>query len=80
MATHSSILAWRISWKRSPVGYSPWGHKETDKLSDFSLSDTTVIPIFQMRKLWFKRMISSRVWGGVDWVIGIGIHTLLCIK
>ena len=29
MATHSSILAWRIPW-RSLVGYSPWGHKESD--------------------------------------------------
>ena len=25
-ATHSSILAWRISW----AIYSPWGHKESD--------------------------------------------------
>ena len=23
---HCSILAWRIPWKRSLVGYSPWGH------------------------------------------------------
>ena len=30
MATHSSILAWRIPWTRSLVGYSPWGHKESD--------------------------------------------------
>ena len=25
MATHSSILAWRVPWKRSLVDYSPWG-------------------------------------------------------
>ena len=30
MATHSIILAWRISWTRSLVGYSTWGHKESD--------------------------------------------------
>ena len=30
MATHSSILAWRIPWKRSLVGYSPRGCKESD--------------------------------------------------
>ena len=32
MATHSSILAWRIPWtkERSLEGYSPWGHKESD--------------------------------------------------
>ena len=28
MATHSSILAWRIPW--SLVGYSQQGHKESD--------------------------------------------------
>ena len=28
MATHPSILAWRIPWTEEPGGYSPWGHKE----------------------------------------------------
>ena len=30
MATHSSILAWRIPMERSLGGYSPWGGKESD--------------------------------------------------
>ena len=30
MATHSSILAWKIPWQRSLAGYSPWDHKELD--------------------------------------------------
>ena len=30
MATHSSILAWRIPWTEEPGGYSPWGCKESD--------------------------------------------------
>ena len=30
MATHSSILAWRIPWTEDLVGYSPWGRKELD--------------------------------------------------
>ena len=30
MATHSSILAWRIPWTEEPGSYSPWGHKESD--------------------------------------------------
>ena len=30
MATHSSILAWRIPWEKSLVGYSPRGCKESD--------------------------------------------------
>ena len=30
MATHSSILAWRIPWTEELVGYSPWSRKELD--------------------------------------------------
>ena len=30
MATHSSTLAWKIHGRRSMVGYSPWGRKESD--------------------------------------------------
>jgi len=30
MATYSSSLAWKIPGQRSLVGYSPWGHKESD--------------------------------------------------
>ena len=37
MATHSSILAWRIPW-RSQVDYSPWGHKESDTTEWLTLS------------------------------------------
>ena len=29
MATHSSILAWKIPWTEEPGGYTPNGHKET---------------------------------------------------
>ena len=29
MATHCSMPAWRTP-QRSLVGYSPWGHKESD--------------------------------------------------
>ena len=27
MATHSSILAWKILWTEEPGSHSPWGHK-----------------------------------------------------
>ena len=30
MATHSSILAWRMPWTEEPVGLQSWGHKESD--------------------------------------------------
>ena len=32
MATHSSILAWRIPWTEEPGGLSPGGHKESDTI------------------------------------------------
>jgi len=30
MATHSSILAWRIPWTEEPGGLSPRSHKDWD--------------------------------------------------
>ena len=30
MATHSSIVAWRIPWTEKLLGYSLWGHKQSD--------------------------------------------------
>ena len=30
MATHSSVLAWRIHGQKSLAGYSPQGHRESD--------------------------------------------------
>ena len=30
MATHSSILAWRIPWTEEPGGLQSWGRKELD--------------------------------------------------
>ena len=44
MATHPSILAWRIPRTEEPGGYSPWGRKESDttwgrKESESDISD-----------------------------------------
>ena len=30
LATHSSILAWRMPWTEQLGDYSPWGGKESD--------------------------------------------------
>ena len=38
IATHSSVLAWRIPWQRSMAGYSPWGCKELDSTERLTLS------------------------------------------
>ena len=39
MATHSSVLAWRIPWTEEPGGgYSPRGHRQSDTTAVLTLS------------------------------------------
>ena len=40
VATHSSVLAWRIPWTEELGGLRPWGHKESDttKATEHKLS------------------------------------------
>ena len=45
MAAHFSILAWKIPWTQSLVGYCPWGRKEsetTERLHFHSLYSSTI--------------------------------------
>ena len=37
MTTHSSILAWRISWTEEPGGPQSMGHKESDTIEQLTL-------------------------------------------
>ena len=37
---YSTILAWRIPWTEEPLGYSPWGCKESETTKWLSLSFT----------------------------------------
>ena len=34
MATHSSIITWRIPWTEEPAGYIPWSCKNKTRLSN----------------------------------------------
>ena len=45
MATHSSPLAWKIPWMGEPVGYSPWGRKESDTTKRFHLASLDSVGI-----------------------------------
>ena len=49
MATRSSILAWRIPWTGSLVGYSPWGHQESD------MTEATE-PMQEMQETWVRSL------------------------
>ena len=42
MATHSSILACRIPWRRSLEACSPWGLKELDSRKQLSVNACNV--------------------------------------
>ena len=62
MATHYSTPAWKIPWM-SLVGYSPWGHKESDMTErlhflSFFLSFFLVCSSFRKWKHWFKMYIT----------------------
>ena len=46
MATHSSILAWRIPWT-SLVGYSPRGHNELDPTEQLVLSLSMMVELLK---------------------------------
>ena len=69
MATHSSILAWRIPWiERSLVGYSPQGRKELDMTEQlhslsFTLERLGGLTTFTQVELEFK-LCDSRA---CDW-------------
>ena len=43
MATHSSILAWKIPWTEEPVCYSPLGCKELDTTEWLTHSDDNAL-------------------------------------
>ena len=44
MATHSSILSWKIPWQRSLMGYSSWRHKESDMTELSGMHPRPLIP------------------------------------
>ena len=49
MATHSSILAWKIPWAEDLKGYSPWGSKEWD-----TVESTHTYRHFTEGLVWYK--------------------------
>ena len=57
MATHASILAWRIPWTRSLAYCSPWGQKESNMTEGLSTHTHSLSQIFsdQKKSTLFKR-------------------------
>ena len=46
MATHSSILAWKIPWTEEPSRYRPWGRKESDMTEQVHFTSYLLINSF----------------------------------
>ena len=79
MATHSSILAWRIPWPRSLVGYSPCVEKSWTWLSDWQFY--TFKPSEQQR--FDKSCLSSLIknlWEFFSGCLVLSIRLLFCEK
>ena len=45
MAIHSSPLGWKILWMEEPVGYNPWGCKESDTTEQLHLASLDSVGI-----------------------------------
>ena len=48
MATHSSILAWRIPWTEEPCGLQSVGSKSRTRLSDFHYYQIYALQMFSL--------------------------------
>ena len=55
MATHSSILAWRIHGQRNLVGYSAWGHIE------FSMTEATYFNLTMIQQSHSWAYIQTKI-------------------
>ena len=55
MATHSSTLAWEIHGQMNLVGYSPWGHKESDT------TEHTEVLLLVLKGLFFSFFMANEL-------------------
>ena len=83
MATHSSILAWRIHGQRSLAGYSPWGWKEPDMTEGLTLTLTVCQELHEglscLLKCWHRQgCCGEKQPRGAGW--GWGRRRCLCMQ
>ena len=51
-ATHSSILAWRIPWRRSLAGFSPWSYKDSNTTKQLTYFIVNSHPVYRVNSIW----------------------------
>ena len=69
MATHSSILAWRIPWTEEPGLLQPWGCKELDHFHFHALEKdmATHSPVFLPgESQGWGSLVGCRLWGHTE--------------
>ena len=67
MATHSSILAWKIPWTEEQAGCSPRGHEESDATEQLSMhTHKSISPCIRKPRLisadWLYHMQSKHTY------------------
>ena len=80
MATHSSILAWKIPWTEEPVDYSPRGRKESDMT--YRLNNKQLIKFsVQFLKVTFHLQLRHNVGSFprvVQYILELILHPIVC--
>ena len=56
IATHSSVLAWRIPRTEDPGRYSPWGRREFDETKRLSLHFARVLVWLYVFRVEIRRV------------------------
>ena len=84
MATHSSVLAWKICGRRSPEGHSSWDHKELDTTEQLTLSLYIVLSILNKSRNdlkctpWCVQCINIMPFILVVWSLWGVLELILC--
>jgi len=56
MATHSSILVWKIPWMEEPFRLCPRGRKESDTTEQLHFKQMRIVLVTEQNKAYFMKL------------------------
>ena len=56
MATHLSILAWKIPWREEPGGRSPQGHRGSNTAEQLRVHTRFILPTSQSKHYYYPTL------------------------